>query len=193
MNRMLLSNHYVVVRDFIPKYAAEQFASAFLSDTHKKCVPDPNFPDIVNVYNYLPFVRLLVSKIPQVSEILGEPVLPTYVYSRIYEQGNVLVRHVDRPACEISLTLNLRKNADWPIYIERPDGTAVAVELEPGDAVMYMGCEAPHWREAFNGSQYLQVFMHYVRANGDKAWSFFDIQKQQLPTPTDNKLPVTIL
>jgi hypothetical protein len=105
----------------------------------------------------------------------------------------VLKRHRDRPACEISFTLNLAKDSDWPIYFQRPDGSETLVELNPGDAVLYLGCQADHWRNKFEGEEHVQVFLHYVRANGPKAWAFFDKQQQQSPTPHTDNLSVTIL
>jgi hypothetical protein len=36
----------------------------------------------------------------------------------------------------------------WPLWIEGPLGRA-AVELGPGDALLYRGIECAHWREPF--------------------------------------------
>lgn len=144
---------------------------------------DPQAPNSSAMYDYMPFVRLLVEKIPQVSELLGEKVLPTYTYARVYKAGSELTRHRDRPACEVSLTLNLAKGTDWPIYFQRPDGSETCLELQPGDAVMYLGCQADHWREKFSGNEYTQLFMHYVRANGENTWAYFDKCRQQPAAP----------
>jgi hypothetical protein len=141
----------------------------------------------------MPFVKLLVEKTPHVSDLLGEKVLPTYSYARIYKHGSTLTRHRDRPACEISITLNLKKDCDWPIYFQRPDSSETNLELNSGDAVLYLGCQSDHWREAFVGQEYTQVFLHYVRADGPKAWAFFDKKQQQDPTPPETSLPVTVL
>jgi PKHD-type hydroxylase len=35
-----------------------------------------------------------------------------------------------------------------------------------GDGALYQGCEVYHWRKPFKGSEYIQVFLHYVDANG---------------------------
>ena len=43
------------------------------------------------------------------------------------------------------------------------------IPMEPGDGVIYRGCEVEHWREAFNapeGAWQTQVFLHYVDKNG---------------------------
>jgi hypothetical protein len=124
---------------------------------------------------------------------LGEKVLPTYTYARVYKEGSELLRHRDRPACEISLTLNLSKDSDWPIYFQRSDGSETSVELEPGDAVMYLGCQSDHWRNKFQGNECVQLFMHYVRSFGAKSWAYFDKQRQQQPTFSSDEIPTTII
>jgi len=145
------------------------------------------------MYNFIPFLRLLVEKIPEVSELLGEKVLPTYTYARVYKEGSELLRHRDRPACEVSFTVNLSKDKDWPIYFQRPDGFETSIELEPGDAVMYLGCQSDHWRNKFEGQECVQLFMHYVRSYGSKSWAYFDKFQQQEPTLPVDEIPKSIL
>jgi hypothetical protein len=41
------------------------------------------------------------------------------------------------------------------------------IEMEEGDAVIYLGCELEHGRKPFEGDCCAQVFMHYVDANGE--------------------------
>jgi hypothetical protein len=117
----------------------------------------------------------LCEKTPEVSARIGETVLPTYTYARAYQKGAVLERHSDRGACEISLTLNLDADKVWPIYIEHPDHPkGFAAKLNPGDALLYLGCEAEHWRNKFTGTFCTQVFLHYVRSRGPYARCYFD-------------------
>lgn len=178
MNPKLAQNHYLRVPGFITPQRAEALAQEFYQlEREGRYVKDPQAPNSPAAYNFLPFVRLLVEKVPQVSELCGEPVLPTYVYGRIYKQGEILKRHRDRDACEISYTLNLAQDTEWPIYIQRPSGQEVEMLLQPGDAMMYLGCEADHWREQFTGRNYVQMFIHYVRANGPRAYAVFDREK----------------
>ena len=47
-------------------------------------------------------------------------------------------------------------------YIENRDGKEVSIDLEPGDAVIYDGPNAVHWREEYCGEEYIQTFHHYV-------------------------------
>jgi len=108
--------------------------------------------------------------------------LPTYSYFRIYKKGDILKRHKDREACSISTTMNLGGDP-WPIFINPnqneghtqgphtgvhkiqeyvPSNSAgVKVDLEPGDMLIYSGCELEHWREPFEGENNGQVFLHY--------------------------------
>lgn len=194
MRIQIIQNNYLHVPGFITADEALSFAKNFKAHCEKFDIQgDSQAPTSSAMYNYMPFLRLLVEKIPQASELLGEKVLPTYTYARVYKAGSELLRHRDRPACEISLTVNLSKDADWPIYFQRPNGSEVRIELQPSDAVMYLGCQADHWREKFAGTEYTQLFMHYVRSNGPKAWAYFDKCQQQEPTPPVDGIPKVIL
>jgi len=179
VNQQLLDNNYIHVPEFITPERAAHLAAKF-ERYAEECGArdDPQAPQCPSVHNFLPFVRLLVEKVPQVSELVGEEVLPTYTYARVYsERGVELKRHRDRPACEVSLTLNLAKSEPWPICIQKPNGEEVCLEQNPGDAMMYLGCVADHWRGPYTGNHHVQVFMHYVRSYGDNAWAFFDRQQ----------------
>jgi hypothetical protein len=194
MQLQIIQNNYLYVPGFITPDLAFVLSKEF-KDYCTKFNPqgDPQAPNAHSVYDFMPFLRLLVEKVPEVSELLGEKVLPTYTYVRVYKDGSELLRHRDRPACEISLTLNLSKDKDWPIYFQRPDGSETSTELEPGDAVMYLGCQADHWRNKFEGQECVQLFMHYVRSYGTKSWAYFDKRQQQEPTPPVDGIPKTIL
>ena len=194
MRLEIIQNNYLHVPGFITDDEAQLLAKEFKEHCKKFNIQgDPQAPDSHAMYNSLPFVHLLVKKVKHVSELLGEDVLPTYTYARVYKNGSVLERHRDRPACEISFTINLEKDTDWPIYFQRPDNSEAQVELTPGDAVLYLGCQADHWRNKFEGTEHVQLFLHYVRTYGSKAWAFFDKNQQQEPTPPLTALPVTIL
>jgi hypothetical protein len=194
MRLEIIQNNYLYVPNFIEQDEAIKLSKDFKEHCIKfNLQGDPQALNSHSMYNFMPFVRLLVGKVPQVSELLGEEVLPTYTYARVYKDNSELLRHRDRPACEISLTLNLSKDTDWPIYFQRPDESETSVELEPGDAVMYLGCQADHWREKFKGQECVQLFLHYVRSYGSKSWAYFDKQQQQSPTSPIDSIPKTFL
>ncbi|HTE16322.1 MAG TPA: SEC-C metal-binding domain-containing protein [Burkholderiales bacterium] len=195
MNPALKENNYLHVPELItPARAAELAQEFFRVEEEGRYTTDGQAPNSPAIYNFLPFVRLMVEKVPLVSELCGEPVLPTYAYGRIYKHGEELKRHRDRDACEISWTLNLAQDADWPIFIQKPNGEAVGMNLQPGDAIMYLGCDADHWREQFAGQNFVQVFIHYVRAHGPRAYTFFDrdktppiLSRRPPPAPVNQK------
>jgi hypothetical protein len=103
---------------------------------------------------------------PIMETTTGKQLLPTYSYLRIYYEGAVMPRHTDRPSCEYSATLSLSVDDDpWEIYM---DGNPVI--LYPGDAAVYKGMEVEHHREnPYKGKEQIQVFLHFVDADGDYA------------------------
>jgi hypothetical protein len=188
MKQEIVQNNYIRIPEFISRQQASDLSATFKQHALANCGGDSQAPNSHAEYDFLLFVRLLVEKVFEVGTLLGEAVLPTYAYARVYNNGSVLERHRDRPACEISITLNLSKSHDWPIYFQRPDGSETSVELEPGDAVLYMGCIADHWREQFVGDEYTQVFMHYVRSYGENAWAYFDKNKDGVNTTSTQQI-----
>ena len=89
--------------------------------------------------------------------------LETYSFWRCYTYASELIKHKDRKSCEISVTIAIGSDGkhEWPIYM---DGKAI--NLKPGDAVIYKGCDVKHWREPYEGDYHIQTFLHYVDANG---------------------------
>jgi hypothetical protein len=122
-----------------------------------------------------PIMEGLLSKLlPTVEKASGLRLFPTYSYFRVYQSGDVLGRHTDRPSCEVSLSLCLgyEAPAPWPILIEGPRGV-VSVSLEAGDGLLYRGIECLHWRSPFEGSRLVQTFLHYVDQQGPYSqWKF---------------------
>jgi len=179
MNPSLEQNNYLYMPNFLTTQEADGLAQ-WMFEQERLGILEKDPRDRFNLFglvtqNSLPFIKFLVKKVPEVSELCGEEVLPTYVYSIIYKNNAELIRHVDRDACDISLTVNLKKDFDWPICIKKPNGEEVCFELDSGDAVMYLGCDAQHWRPGqFKGQNLVQTFMHYVRADGPRAYAYFD-------------------
>jgi hypothetical protein len=154
---------------FFWSYAHTKFASRLLRHD------DPQVPMTPGLYGDQAFDGLLEYLRPRVQDHCGLRLLPTYSYFRIYKRGDVLHRHRDRPACEISVTINIgQKPLDpWPIYVEG-EGEPRAAELRPGDALLYRGMELFHWRDAYRGEALVQVFLHYVDRDGPHTEQKFD-------------------
>jgi hypothetical protein len=178
MNQTLVDNNYLVVRGFIDLERVNQLKEWLFNERDAgRLIQDPR--SNIGLYgkacqDAIPFLTLLCEKANEVSTLINATVLPTYTYCIIYEAGSQLIKHKDRNACEISLTVHLGGDTDWPIFIQKPDGTEVSIDLNPGDALLYLGCVADHWRESYTGNNYAQVFMHYVCSDGPNAWAYFD-------------------
>lgn len=139
---------------------------------------DPQVPETYSHYADI-VMETLLTKVHSIMEEKTElKLIPNYSYARIYKKGDVLHRHKDRFSCEISTTLNLGGDP-WSIFIE-PDETkgkhvngnyvsdntvGVKVDLEPGDMLVYRGNILEHWRDAFEGENCGQVFLHYNDIN----------------------------
>ena len=141
MNDKLTCNKYLVVRNFIPENRSLDLGTEFGDFCRNEGVPgDTQAPNSSSVYNYISFVELLCEKTPEISKIVGETVLPTYTYARVYRSGDELLRHKDRPSCELSLTVNLGGSESWDIWVES-EGKEIPITLNPGDAMVYLGAE----------------------------------------------------
>lgn len=170
-----MKNNYLIVPNFISLEKAEEIRQNIRNDSvENNYEGDGQAPNSASVYNHTSCLELLTNKTSHVSDLIGESVLPTYAYSRIYYKGSILDKHVDREECEVSLTVHLGSDCSWPIFIQTPDKEEVSVDLNPGDAMIYYGCVAPHWREQYDGEEYSQVFLHYVKTNGKNSDRYFD-------------------
>ena len=132
---------------------------------------DEQIPETYSHYADIAMETLLQNLQPKMEEETGLKLTPTYSYARIYKKGDILKRHKDRYSCEVSTTLNLGGD-DWPIYLE-PSGEegkeGIKVDMQPGDMLVYKGCDVEHWREEFTGENCGQVFLHYNDASDPKA------------------------
>lgn len=155
-------------------------------DKFDYCPDESQVPGSLARYNIPTYRELhyLIKK--EIEKILGMDLLPSYFYDRFYSPGNILKRHSDRSACEVSVSLQISttlKNP-WPIWFERPDGSESYALMNNGDGVIYKGCSAEHWRDAMpdeaswwrkkiakiRGKEieqtHHQIFFHYIDANG---------------------------
>ena len=138
----------------------------------------------------------------KLEKIIGRTLYNTYYYDRYYFPGQALTKHADRDACEISVSIHVSTNLpdnlkDWPFKIKTPDtytddkktavlipGEGRAAVLNPGDGLLYKGCERPHWRDAMPTPEkvesapkeyyYHQIFFHYVLQDGQRAHCAWD-------------------
>ena len=161
-------------------------------DKFDHCPDESQVPGSLARYNIPTYRELHFIVKKKIENILEMDLHPTYFYDRFYFPGQELIKHTDRPACEISVTLQINSNTkkSWPIWFETPDKKEVSVSMKNGDACIYKGCERPHWREPlksnYNSLQRIfkkdntyqhQIFLHYVNANGPYVHCAFDASR----------------
>ena len=181
-------NHYIIIKEAISKELAlfvylyflnkrrvtrRMFDDRYISPftTEFGVWSDKQIPNTYAHYGDIAMETLLENLRPELEQQTGLELIETYSYARIYKKGDVLERHKDRPSCEVSTTLNLGGD-EWPIFIE-PSGEegkeGIKVIMQPGDMLVYKGCDLEHWREAFEGENCGQVFLHYNDASKEDA------------------------
>lgn len=167
---------YQVVRNFMPpedasvvsRYMEYALKDTLYADRGEGTGPSSNNPSQYARYADPLMEVMLVNSKGAVEEIAGCDLLPTYSYSRVYVEGDELERHVDRPSCEYSVTVNVACDGEpWPIWMQYGDAEPTKVILNPGDAVVYKGCDVHHWRNKMIHTRVNAQFMlHYVDKNG---------------------------
>lgn len=127
----------------------------------------------------------------KIEEVIGKKLYTTYYYDRFYFPGQALDPHTDRGACEISITVHIGTNLNqpWGFWVKNGKGEHCKIYMEPGDGVIYKGCERLHWRDPMPENKqpfykkwfskkedlyYHQAFFHYVLADGSRAHCAFD-------------------
>ncbi len=127
-----------------------------------------------------PLIEVMLKEcLPYIEEQIEKEIDPTYTFSRIYQEGEELLPHTDRPSCEISATINVACTGDiWPIWMQYKNNDPVKCLLSPGDAIIYKGCEVTHWRRKLpKGQINVQFMLHYVDKNGP--YKEFKLDKRQ--------------
>ena len=140
-----ITQYFLLKRKVARKLFDERYISQFT--TEFGVWNDDQVPETYSHYADIAMETLLTWVQPIMEKHLGYKLSPTYSYARIYKKGDILKRHKDRFSCEVSTTLNLGGDL-WSIYL---------------------GCELEHWREAFQGKDCVQVFLHYNKAGSKKA------------------------
>ena len=103
----------------------------------------------------------------------GKRLVPTYSYGRIYYNNATLNSHVDRPSCEVSVSINIggHYKQPWSFWIENKE-----IVLDKSDGIIYLGNEKSHWRNPWKGDKdqwQAQLFLHYVDEEGlFKKWKY---------------------
>tara|TARA_B100000900_G_C20595228_1_gene723134 strand:- start:102 stop:746 length:645 start_codon:yes stop_codon:yes gene_type:complete len=164
---------------------------------HKKIVYDPVESQVdgsMSRYNHPSYKSIHKLILKLIQNILKMDLLPTYYFDRFYYEGQELSRHIDRPSCEISATVQISTNREgaWPIWFRLPDNTENYISMKDGDMVIYKGHEIEHWREPLQSkygrmnkffnklkkkaddTYHHQIFFHYVNAQGSYVHYAYD-------------------
>jgi len=175
-------NKYVVIKNAISEETVKmiQFQSQMLEDVichNNHTLPkffnfsDKQVPNSFSYYGALFTESMMLLLQPILEKHTGKQLLPTYSYMRIYYENSTLAKHTDRPSCEYSATVCIQCDAEnpWPIQFEDIRKQDVSVILREGDMAIYKGDELVHWRDECKYNKHIQVFLHYVDANGKYA------------------------
>jgi hypothetical protein len=133
--------------------------------------------------NYAPLLALHWGLTPTVVDLTGRDLLPSFVFFRIYFEGDVLRVHSDRPACEVSLSLTLASSDSLPWLLSvgtRQADSNRGVEddfgdepfdsfpMNAGDALLYRGTERRHGRLDPNPNRWsAHAFFMWVDGAGE--------------------------
>ena len=172
------NNNSIIVRNFL-----DMDTVATVSQYMENCIARGIYIERTeyNSQSYAQYVDPLIEIIlknscEQVEQLTGLKLYPTYSFARVYVKGNYLEAHIDRPSCEISVTVNVATvGMPWEFMTKLPGEEPIAYTLEPGDALIYKGFDVLHWRNTPDNTEITAQFMlHYVDQNGPNAEYKFD-------------------
>ena len=154
---IFIANYFLLKRQVARTFFDTGYISPFTNEWG--VWSDSQVPNTYSHYSDIAMETLLLLCQPIMEKATGLKLDPNYSYARIYKKGDVLKKHTDRFSCEISTTMNLGGDK-WPIYL-KSNNKKIKVDLNPGDMLVYKGCDLEHWREVFKGKDCIQVFLHY--------------------------------
>ena len=170
-------NNYLFVKNLVPSvFANFLFNVVRLRRTRHTNPNEPGYFESKKVpgvqvagafasYGCAMFDQVLLDLQPKVEEFTGLKLIPTYSYNRLYITGDILPKHTDREACEISVTLALGHIGDKnKVFVQGVNGEEVGYNLEPGDAIIYRGPDVnkdgPHTKEKYDKRD-KNIFKHF--------------------------------
>ena len=161
---------YVLVKGILPPAILEYLKSYYrILIANNRFSNDSACPSSLSLGGDAALDAVLEWVKPEVSRLVGFDVVPTFSYTRQYAKGEVLARHTDRAACEVSVTVSIRipKGAGPSVvHLKAPNLKQTKVEMFEGDGCVYAGTEVEHWRERFRVGGYIQLFLHFIAKGG---------------------------
>jgi len=163
-------NRYLFLKGMLPPALLEYLRAYYaILLANNRFSHDDNCPSSLSLGGDPALDAVLEWMRPELARLVGFSLAPTYSYTRRYAKGEVLTRHVDRAACEISVTVSIQipKGAGPSvIHLKPPDLRETKVEMLEGDGCVYAGTEVEHWRERFRVDGYIQLFLHFISRRG---------------------------
>ncbi len=159
---------YKYVKDMVSKDLANFLTLYSIKHQKKSDAQAPNSTTAHSSQSEI-YTNILYHLLPIMEHESNLKLKPIYSYNRVYYGGSELVRHKDRPSCEISASISLNykyenKNYKWPLCMGD-----MPIVINVGDGVIYKGTKIEHWRPIFSQPQtcwHHQLFIHYVDLNG---------------------------
>jgi len=159
---------------------------------------DPQVPGSLSRHNH-PQYRSIYNKVrKKLEDLLERRLSRTFYYDRYYFSGQELKKHLNSEQHEITVTIHISNNLkeEWPVWIKTSDtytdkvksailvpGDERSIVLEPGDALVYKGCERPCWRDKMHSKQskiwwfgdekeyyYHELCLNYVLSDGNRSY-----------------------
>jgi hypothetical protein len=99
-----------------------------------------------------------------IEDILGEDLDLVRTFTRKYNKGDVLEKHIDKKELHHTLSIQLRKsdNIPNPLIMHYKDND-VEIHLENGDGgLIYEGNKIPHSRPPLESEYMYNLFLHYA-------------------------------
>ncbi|MGH7784550.1 MAG: hypothetical protein ACREO5_12000, partial [Candidatus Binatia bacterium] len=186
------TDKYAVVEELLP---AEQMSA--MRAYYRKYVANGFMPfedgQSLRYYQHNePLARVFHKNLTKLMcHVIGEEVVPSYVYAASYVEHADLKPHTDRPQCEFSISFQVdyqpepdEHRSPWGLFLWKPDfgndqpveyfshefpaasqaeDTNPAVYLASGDGLIYKGRELIHYRYPLgSGHTSTSLFFHYV-------------------------------
>lgn len=163
-------NRYLFLKGMLPPALLEYLKAYYaILLANNRFSHDDNCPSSLSLGGDPALDAVLEWMRPELTRLVGFALAPTYSYTRRYAKGEVLTRHVDRAACEISVTVSIqipRGAGPSVIHLKPPGAKEIMVEMMEGDGCVYAGTEVEHWRERFRVDGYIQLFLHFISRRG---------------------------
>ncbi len=145
------------------------------------------------VHDHPGFADLQQQLAAVVSEVVGEPVEPSYNFLSLYTAMGVCPLHMDAPCAKWTFDLCVDQSMPWPIHFSRVQGWDEIIGtyahpgpgwearvrgspqlgftthiLQPGQAVVFSGSSQWHYRDAIPPQAGIQgctlLFLHFIPA-----------------------------